>query len=70
MGIVGAASETPSVLIQHVSGMCYLQGKLRDHQRTESPFMSAVKDALWGNASALCGHLLRLGNLGCSWWGL
>lgn len=40
--------------------MCYLQGKLSVHQRTENPFMGAVKDAHWGE----CGHLLRLGECG------
>lgn len=40
--------------------MCYLQGKLSVHQRTENPFMGAVKDAHWGEG----GHLLRLEECG------
>lgn len=37
--LVGSASEARSVLIQYVSGMCYLPAKLGLHQRTEDPFM-------------------------------
>lgn len=41
--------------------MCYLQGKLSVHQRTENPFIGAVKDAHWGGEG---GHLLRLEECG------
>lgn len=37
--LVGSSSEALSVLIQYVSGMCYLPAKLGLHQRTEDPFM-------------------------------
>lgn len=63
-GLVGAASETHSLLIQHVSGMCSLWGNFWVHPRTESPFMGAVKDAHCGECFCTLWHLLRLEECG------
>lgn len=52
--------------------MCYLRGKLWVHQRTESPFTGAVKDAHWGKclrAHSLAPPQTR-GMWATSWWGL